>query len=79
MVRFERLELPPRGREIVVEMSATLLAGVREQLEEAVEVREEGLHGQLRVNRRLEVEHGRVRVVADPAENLVPGLCPQVN
>ena len=69
---FQSPELPPGGRQIILEMVGALLAGVVEERGEAVEPGHVGLDRQLGIYRGLEVQHSGVGVLCDPLEDLVP-------
>ena len=72
MESFQSPELPPSGRQIILEMVGALLAGVVEERGEAVEPGHVGLDCQLGIYRGLEVEHSSVGVLCDPLEDLIP-------
>ena len=79
MIWFECLEFSPRGWDVIVQVISTLFAPLRKEIDEAVQVRHERLDRHVWVHGRLEVQHGRVRVLRDPLEDLVFGLGPHIH
>ena len=75
MESFQSPELSPSGGQVILEVAGAQLAGIVEQGGEAVQPSHVGLHGQLGVNGRLEMQHGSVGVLCDPLEHLVPKYC----
>lgn len=78
MIGFKCLELSPSWRQVIVQMTATLLALVGENSTKAVQVRHEGLDGQVWIKWWSKVEHSSVDALRDFSKHLVSRIAPNV-